>query len=432
MAKHSAFLDLAKGVTDSSFVLTPDKKIVDFNRVFVKLHKVGPRSLKAIKGSICQDFVDMEICEKNCILLKCLEVNAPVRFDEVKGKAKDGSKLNLIVTAIPVRNEKGKIVSVLEMHRDVTDEAKIHDKYKVLLDKEKRAKEELERLVEERTKELRKTNEDLKRTESQLVQSEKMSSLGQMVAGIAHELNNPINFISGNVDIVEEYIEDIKKAIHASIELIKSNDKLREQIESLNDELEIDYKVDDLGKIASSIRTGSERAAEIIQGLRTFSRLDEAQLKETDIQQDIDLTLMLLRNQYKDRIQIHKEYGDVPPFRCFSSQLNQVYMNLLQNAIHAIEGKGDIWIRTRHDGSHLFIEIQDSGKGISEKVRAKIFDPFFTTKPVGKGTGLGLAVTYGIVDRHGGQIEVESKEGKGTLFRVKIPEKKQEAFKEEK
>jgi two-component system, NtrC family, sensor kinase len=366
----------------------------------------------------------MEICEKSCILQKCIEAGDSVRFDEVKGTTKTGEELTLIVTAIPVRDSKGQIIAVLEMQRDVSDEAKIHQKYKVLLEKEQRAKEELERLVEARTAELRKANEELKRAEAQLVQSEKMSSLGQMVAGIAHELNNPINFISGNIDVMEEYIADLKKGMAEIGRVAEKNAELKAKLEKLESEYELEFKLDDLNSITSSVRKGSERATEIIVGLRTFSRLDEAQFKETDIHQDIDTTLMLLRNQYKDRIQIHKEYGDVPPFSCYASQLNQVYMNLLQNAIHAIPKEGDVWVRTKFADGNLTIEVQDTGSGIPKEVVGKIFDPFFTTKPVGKGTGLGLAVTYGIVERHGGKIEVESEVGKGTTFRVVIPERK--------
>jgi PAS domain S-box-containing protein len=422
--KTTLFSEIAKGVTDAAFVMDLERKILSFNRPLTRLHQMDRRQIKDIEGGFCRDFVSMEICDKSCILRKCVEAGDSVRFDEVRGRTKDGQELTLIVTAIPVRNPEGQIVAVLEMQRDVSDEAKIHEKYKVLLEKEQRAKEELERLVEARTAQLRRTNEELKRAEAQLVQSEKMSSLGQMVAGIAHELNNPINFISGNIDVMEEYIADLKKGM-AEIECLGEKDgELKKVLEKLENELELEYKLNDLNSITTSVRKGSERATEIIVGLRTFSRLDEAQFKETDIHQDIDTTLMLLRNQFKDRIRIHKEYGEVPPFNCYASQLNQVYMNLLQNAIHAIPNEGDVWVRTRFADGNLTIEIQDSGSGIPKDVLGKIFDPFFTTKPVGKGTGLGLAVTYGIIERHAGKIEVESEIGKGTTFRVVIPDRK--------
>ncbi len=340
-------------------------------------------------------------------------------MDEVAGHTKDNVELNLIVSAVPIKNDQGEVVSVFEIHRNVSDEAKIHGKYTVLLDKEKRAKEEAEKLVEIRTKELRLANEELKRTEAQLVHSEKMSSLGQMVAGLAHELNNPINFISGNIDVMEEYVSDLKKGFD---ELQSLKTITPKELKGIDDQYEFSFKLEDLKSIAQSVRNGCTRAADVITGLRTFSRLDEAELKETNIHQDIDMTLTLLKSQFKDRITIHKQYDDFKSFKCFSSQLNQVYMNLLQNAIHAIKGEGDIWISTKLiKDKELIISIKDSGQGIEEDKVSKIFDPFFTTKPVGEGTGLGLSVSYGIVQKHGGRIEVQSKVGEGALFRIVLP-----------
>lgn len=411
---ESPIIDLVKGVTDSAFVVDRDRNIHDFNRPFLTLHQIDRRKSKSLGGSFCREYVSLEICENNCIVKQCLESGVAVRFDEVKGKAAGQDDLNLIVTAIPIKNGEGDVVSVLEVHRDVTDEARIHEKYKVLLDKEKLAKEELERLVDERTSEL-------KTAQSQLVHSEKMSSLGQMVAGIAHELNNPINFIYGNSESLEEYKDELVNVIKGAEELISPDCSLKEKFEVIKEKADFEFVLDDFSKVVKSIRHGSERSAEIIQGLRTFSRLDEAQVKETDIHQDIDMTLTLLRNEYKNRITIHRDFADLPPIPCFSSQLNQVYMNILANAAQAIEGEGEVWIRTFLKDDMVHVEIRDSGSGISKEHRDKIFDPFYTTKEVGKGTGLGLSISYGIVERHGGRIEVDSEPGKGTTFAIIIP-----------
>ncbi len=315
--KTSSSLDLVKGLSDSAFVVDRERTIQDFNRPFLKLNRIDPHKARGIKESFCRNHVNMEICENSCIALKCFEAGAAVRFDEVKGKTEGGETLNLIVTAVPIRNQLGEIVSVLEMHRDVTDEARIHEKYKVFLDKEKRAKEELERQVNERTKELRSANDELKRTQAQLVHSEKMSSLGQMVAGIAHELNNPINFIYGNVETLKEYTQGFQDLLAGMEHLIEGNDGLKGEFDLLKEKQDIDFVLGDLEKLVQSIKHGSERAAEIVQGLKTFSRLDQAQLKETDLHQDIDMTLTLLRNKFKNRIEIHREYGDLPPVVCF-------------------------------------------------------------------------------------------------------------------
>jgi signal transduction histidine kinase len=211
------------------------------------------------------------------------------------------------------------------------------------------------------------------------------------------------------------------QALGRTEELVAAHPDLKERFETIKKDADLAFVMGDFAKVAKSIRHGSERAAEIIQGMRTFSRLDEAQLKETDLHRDLDMTLMLLRNQYKDRIEIHKEYGELPTVTCFSSQLNQVFMNLLHNAIQAIAGKGDIWVRTRADGDRVVVEIRDNGVGIPKENMPKIFDPFFTSKEVGKGTGLGLSITYGIVERHEGKIEVTSEVGQGTTFRVTLP-----------
>ncbi len=410
----SPIIDLVKGVTDSAFVVDKDRKIEDFNRPFLMLHQIDRRKSKALNGNFCRDHVNLEICEKNCIVKQCLESGVSVRFDEVKGKTIEGNDLNLIVTAIPIKNASGDVVSVLEVHRDVTDEARIHAKYKILLDKEKLAKEELERLVDERTKELRAT-------QSQLVHSEKMSSLGQMVAGIAHELNNPINFIYGNSESLVEYRDDLEKLILEAEKLVGGDPSLLEKFSNMKTQIDYDFVMDDFSKVVKSIRHGSERAAEIIQGLRTFSRLDEAQVKETDIHQDIDMTLTLLRNEYKNRITVHRDFAELPLVPCFASQLNQVYMNILHNAAQAIEGEGEVWLKTYVKDDMVHVEIKDNGGGIPQKHLAKIFDPFYTTKEIGKGTGLGLSISYGIVERHGGRIEVESEEGKGTTFTIVVP-----------
>jgi signal transduction histidine kinase len=286
-------------------------------------------------------------------------------------------------------------------------------------------KKEIETINEELTRqkdELQKTLEDLKQAQTQLVQSEKMASLGQLVAGIAHEINNPVNFISAGVDSLATNLEEIRQVIEIYHKVNESNvaEKLKE-IEDLKQKVEYKEAIREINKLIESIKNGTIRTTEIVKGLRTFSRLDEDILKTADIHEGIDSTLILLRNKYKNRIEIVKNYGVLPQVECYPGQLNQVFMNILSNAVDAISEKGKITICTSIEGNYVHISIKDSGHGIPESLKDKIFDPFFTTKGVGKGTGLGLSISQGIIEKHNGSIEVKSKPGEGTEFIIVIP-----------
>lgn len=267
------------------------------------------------------------------------------------------------------------------------------------------------RLQKELTRERNELKEALARlraAETQLVHSEKMAALGKLVAGVAHELNNPIGFIYANMDHFRRYVGEVK-AICESVPLPpEAAGRAVKAFETL-------------GRLVESCSNGAERIKRIVLGLRTFSRLDEAELKTVDVHEGIESTLALLEHHMKDRVAVHRDYGDLPAVECFAGQLNQVFMNLLTNAVDAIEGKGDIWIVTRQQGGDARISVRDSGKGISPEHLPSIFVPFFTTKEVGKGTGLGLSISYGIVEKHGGRIEVESEVGKGSTFTMVVP-----------
>ena len=266
--------------------------------------------------------------------------------------------------------------------------------------------------------ELEKANQELVETQSRLVHSSKMVSLGQLVAGVAHELNNPIGFIYSNMTHLKDYSLKL-------IRLIEIAEKNPSGLASARQEIDLEYIKEDLPKLIASCEEGARRTRDIVLGLRNFSRLEEAKLKEIDIHESIDNTLSLLTGETKNRIQILKEYGKVPLISCYASQINQVFMNILSNAVQAIEGTGNIWISTKliHQPNSDLVQIsfQDSGKGMTNAVMEKIFDPFFSTKGVGQGTGLGLSISYGIIEAHGGDIQVKSQVGIGTEFVVVIP-----------
>jgi len=279
-------------------------------------------------------------------------------------------------------------------------------------------------VLEDQKEELQKTLESLKLTQSQLVQSEKMASIGQLVAGIAHEINNPVTFISAGVDSLNTNLEEVGQVLDIYHRITPENaeEKLKE-IKILKEKIEYKETIREINKLIESVRTGTERTTEIVKGLRTFSRLDEDVLKTADIHEGLDSTLILLRNKYKDRIEIEKLYGDIPEIECYPGQLNQVFMNILVNAIDAIDDKGTITISTSKSNGSIRISIKDTGKGIPEDIRSKIFEPFFTTKEVGQGTGLGLSICHGIIERHGGSSEVKSVVGKGSEFVIVLPVK---------
>lgn len=266
-------------------------------------------------------------------------------------------------------------------------------------------------------------NLELKTMQSQLIHHEKMASLGRLVAGIAHELNNPINFVHGNLPYLKQYVDELKRLVEAAGEIPEEH---RKNLDELKRKLKYDFLVSDLDNIIADFNEGSERIRHIIRNLRSFSRLDEAELKEASIAEGIESTLKILSQYYgKDKIPVNFQAGfaDLPQVLCYPGQLNQVWMNLLSNAAQAMQGVegASLDIEARLEGESVLVQITDHGPGIKPEVQSKIFDPFFTTKPVGQGTGLGLSICHSIIERHGGQIWFTSEIANGTTFYVRVP-----------
>lgn len=371
------------------------------------------------------------------IINQLLDGSKPRNTMANRNYKKDGSVVHCEWYNSVLFDDEGKLVSILSLVQDTTERVQAEEK------------------LRQKTQELETAISHLQRTQAQLIQSEKMSSLGQLVAGIAHEINNPVNFIYANIIHAHQYLDSL-------LELVGLYGQYYPQpfpeIQEKAEEIDLEYLVSDLPKLLSSMRSGAERIGSIVTSLRTFSRLDESELKEVDIHTGIDSALMILQHRLHhddipkkpdgiSGIVVFKDYGDLPPIECYPGQLNQAIINLINNAIDALEeskiskdaecqpGNLPDWpgsfplsvptitIKTEVIDSHkVAIYIADNGPGIPEPVQQRIFDPFFTTKPVGKGTGLGLSISYQIVvDKHQGKLECFSTPGQGAQFTIELP-----------
>lgn len=290
--------------------------------------------------------------------------------------------------------------------------------------------ESLEQRVEERTNDLATANEQLAReqheltlllhkveeAQQQLLQSEKMAAIGQLAAGVAHEINNPVGFVNSNLGTLKTYVSQLLYVIGAYEKGVP------EDIEAARKKADLEFLRDDIPSLLAESQEGLSRVTKIVQDLKDFSHVDQAEHQRADLNAAIESTLNVVWNELKYKAEIVRELGDIPAVECVPAQINQVFMNLLVNAAQAIEHQGKIFVRSGTEDKQAWFEIEDTGQGMTEEVRNRIFEPFFTTKPVGKGTGLGLSISYDIiVKKHGGSMDVRSTPGKGTCFRIWLP-----------
>ena len=333
---------------------------------------------------------------------------------------KDGSRFAAEYWVYPIKEQNaivGAVVSVL----DITERKKTEDALK-----------ESKRLLEIKTKELEKANLDLKETQSRIIHQEKMASIGQLAAGVAHEINNPVSFVKSNLSSLKQFSESIHAFFMESDVMskdFKKADSTDNERNSRMKKTKFSLMLASLGDLVNDSLEGVDRVEKIVKNLRTFSHMDKAEQTLSNINKGIESTLHIVWNELKYKAQVNQDLGDIPLVQCCLPELNQVFMNILVNASHAIEQDGTINIKTWHDAHYISIEITDNGSGIPLANIDKIFEPFFTTKEIGKGTGLGLSIAYDIVTKkHSGEIKVTSEVGKGTTFLVKIPTNIQAEF----
>ncbi|MEN6585538.1 MAG: bacteriohemerythrin [Sulfuricella sp.] len=312
-----------------------------------------------------------------------------------------------------------KTLEVMQKNQELEEERS------ALEERVKQRTQDLERLNEQLlaySLEQQELNEKLENAHTQLLQSEKMASIGQLAAGVAHEINNPVGFVNSNLGTLEKYMADLFTMIAAYEQAEKKvGGQLCPEVAQVKKTVDLSYLKEDIPNLVKESREGLTRVKQIIQDLKDFSHVDESTWQLADVEKGMDSTLNVVTNEIKYKAEVVKEYGGLPEVECMPSQINQVFMNLLVNAAQAIEEQGVITIRSGRSGDEVWMEVADTGKGIAPELINRIFDPFFTTKPVGKGTGLGLSLSYGIVQKHGGRIEVKSEVGKGTAMRVWLP-----------
>jgi two-component system NtrC family sensor kinase len=349
-------------------------------------------------------------------------------------------------TAAPLRDENGAVVGAIETLRDVSER-------RVAENELRKAHDNLEHLIEQRTAqlaevngrlehdirerqaadaelrgrnlELTELNDKLSMAQQQLLQSEKLASIGQLAAGVAHEINNPIGYIFSNFGTLQDYLDSLFSMLTAyqDAECNMGDPAIGAKLAAMRKQIDLDFLREDIPILMSESKEGISRVRHIVQDLKDFSHVDASMTWVlANIHQGIDSTLNIVNNEVKYKADVIKEYGDIPDIECLPSQINQIVMNLVVNAAHAIgETRGTITVRTGKLDDSVYIEVADNGSGISKENMSRIFDPFFTTKAIGKGTGLGLSLSYGIVQKHQGRIDVTSEIGKGTTFRVILP-----------
>ncbi len=411
--------------------LDRDLNIVSTNYAFASRLKKAP---KEVAGKYC---CDKDISEFNFLcddsfqemVKKVFETGVAAR-QMLQGKADNGLPTYRQIGILPISNEIGKIFQVVIVSQDVTEERRKTEEISSLNQQLMATSAK----VEARNAELKNTLNRLEETQTQMIHSEKMASIGQLAAGVAHEINNPTGFVSSNLKTLLDYQEDIAKLVgkyreligaidsNGNREAIAESERLRiREVHDFEKDIDIDYIMQDITDLIADCREGTDRIKKIVIDLKDFAHPGEDRIQNVNINNGLDSTLNVVNNEIKYKATVRKAYSEIPEIKGYPQQLNQVFMNILVNAAQSIENKGEIVVETRHVDDCVQVAISDTGSGIAPENLQKIFDPFFTTKDVGKGTGLGMNIAYNIVKKHKGTITVDSQVGQGTTFTINLP-----------
>ena len=404
------YRDIFENAVEGIFQTTPEGRYLSANPAMARIfgYDSAAEMIAQVADIAHQLYVDPE---RRTAFVRQVEERGLVSNFEVQIRRRDGSERWISKNARAVRDAGGNLLYCEGSAVDITEN--------------QQAEEELR----ESKDQLEEANRQLKENQTQLLQTEKLASIGQLAAGVAHEINNPVGFILSNLTTLGEYVQDLAdllKSYNALEEQIDHGemDKLwniRYEIAQKKEEMNLDFILEDLENLTAESHDGAERVRKIVQNLKEFSHVDQEEKMPANLNAGLESTLNIVWNELKYKCTVEKDYGDIPELMCYPMELNQVFMNLLVNAAQAIEERGTITIRTYQEDGAICVAIADTGTGMPPEVQKRIFEPFFTTKEVGKGTGLGLSMAYNIVKKHDGAMLVDSEEGAGTCFTVKIP-----------
>jgi PAS domain S-box-containing protein len=415
---------LLKDIKDAYFEVDVQGNFTVVNSAMCDALGYGPEELI---GEKYRKYVDKEGVKKfQRAVEKLHQNNEPVNLlDMVAGK-KDGTQIIYEALFSVIKETDGVVVGFRGVGRDVTRRRQMDTELKKSqedLIKKNREIEANRQDIEVALAKLEKAHEDLKASQLKILQQEKMASIGQLAAGVAHELNNPMSFISSNLGTLDKYVHRLIDFIGTQSGIIESfnNNAAIKKADEKSKELKLDFVINDINGMLKESIDGSERVKKIVHELNCFSRMDEEEYKDANINECIESAITIVWNELKYKSTLEKDFGDLPRTKCYSRQINQIFVNLLINAVNSIPERGIIKIKTWYKDDSIWMEVSDTGSGIPRENLIKIFEPFFTTKDAGKGTGLGLSITYEIVQKHKGEITVESEEGRGTSFTIRIP-----------